>query len=655
MVGLILALFFIFITGLVWFFGFSQSSPIGAGWFLFSFAAGLSMIVLPCTLPLAFVIVPLSMGKGVKKGLFIALAFGLGVSITLSLYGLITAALGEFAIGTLDAPLETVKNWLYFIAGIFTYLFALGELGLINFRMPTYSGAHPGFIQRQGDILKALLLGLFLGNIGVGCPHPATPLILTRIAISGDVFYGWLLFFVHALGRITPLLILAILGILGVNALSWVISRRERIEKATGWAMVFVAGFILVLGLFSHGWWTYSGSHSLLESVTQEERFLGVISSRLDTAPPHQHGLEEFDGKTGLFGLPLYAGNWVLFLLWVTPLFWYWFKFGGAQPRERRALQLWFFVALSLLLGITFLYTIPHWFLKHKALEAVERPSVLADIKNLDAPKQKVPINFEIRIQPSSGAKPDEAAYEYSHERLMHVVAIHENLDAFLHFHPEDQMVITRDMLSGGVFPFAITFPKAGRYILAVDFKYKGEEISFHKTFDVGERKAGALKKDFARKGKFDGLNVELKIERENIRSGEEVGFAYKLFRNGSPVNDLELYLGAPAHFAIVSADLSIFNHTHGALSAEEGEHQGWIIVPQAIAHEGEEEDSRAASASALPEKFGPDVFLNYAFPYPGIYAIFGEFKRGGQVILTKFMVEVGVGGGSNSQMPGVH
>src|SRR3989338_3255307 len=204
--SLAFALFTIFAAGLFWIFTSSTGTPIGAGWFLFSFAAGLSMIVLPCTLPLAFVIVPLSMGKGVKKGLFIALAFGLGVSITLSLYGLITAALGEFAIGTLDAPLETVKNWLYFIAGIFTYLFALGELGLINFRMPTYSGAHPGFIQRQGDILKALLLGLFLGNIGVGCPHPATPLILTRIAISGDVFYGWLLFFVHALGRITPLL-----------------------------------------------------------------------------------------------------------------------------------------------------------------------------------------------------------------------------------------------------------------------------------------------------------------------------------------------------------------------------------------------------------------------------------------------------------------
>src|SRR3989344_6266193 len=112
LVGLILALFFIFITGLVWFFGFSQSSPIGAGWFLFSFAAGLSMIVLPCTLPLAFVIVPLSMGKGVAKGVGIALAFGAGVAVTLSAYGVFAALLGEVAIGTFGAPLQSVKNWL---------------------------------------------------------------------------------------------------------------------------------------------------------------------------------------------------------------------------------------------------------------------------------------------------------------------------------------------------------------------------------------------------------------------------------------------------------------------------------------------------------------------------------------------------------------
>lgn len=313
----------VIVFGLIWFFTGSSASPVGAGWYLFSFAAGLSMIVLPCTLPLAFVIVPLSMGKGVGKGLMIALAFGIGVAFTLSLYGLATAAVGKAAIEGAGADLETVKNWLYFIAGLFAYLFALGELKLINFRMPSYSGAFPGFIQKQKDVWKALLLGLFLGNIGVGCPHPATPVILTRIAVSGDVFYGWLLFFVHAVGRILPLIFLAILGILGVNALAGLMKHKEKIERATGWGMVFVAGFILVLGLFSHDWWVFSGQHTLLESITQEHRFTGAVASQLGTGKAHTHGIPAGEG---LFGLPLALGNWALVFLWLLPVWWNYFK-----------------------------------------------------------------------------------------------------------------------------------------------------------------------------------------------------------------------------------------------------------------------------------------------------------------------------------------
>jgi len=206
--------------GVVWFFVAGTATPVGIGWYLFSFAAGLTMIVLPCTLPLAFVIVPLSMGKGVVKGLGMAIAFGSGVTIMLSAYGIIAAIAGEIAIGALGAPLESVKNWLYFIAGLFAYIFALGELGLLRFRMPTYTGAAPAFIQRRQDYLKAFFLGIFLGNIGVGCPHPATPLILVEIARAGDVLYGWSLFFIHAVGRVLPLFLLAILGVLGVNGLS---------------------------------------------------------------------------------------------------------------------------------------------------------------------------------------------------------------------------------------------------------------------------------------------------------------------------------------------------------------------------------------------------------------------------------------------------
>ncbi len=218
----------IIIFGLWWLFFVAPANPtVGFGWYLFAFATGLTMIVLPCTLPLAFVIVPLSMGKGLLRGLSIALAFGLGVALMLSLYGVAAALIGGAAIGQLGAPLEVVKNWVYFIAGIFALLFALGEIGLIKVRMPSYTGAAPAFIQHQGDFIKAFLLGLFLGNIGVGCPHPATPLLLIEIASSGSVSYGWTLFLTHAIGRVLPLVLLALLAILGVNGLNWLVSKKD--------------------------------------------------------------------------------------------------------------------------------------------------------------------------------------------------------------------------------------------------------------------------------------------------------------------------------------------------------------------------------------------------------------------------------------------
>jgi suppressor of ftsI len=376
-VGLFIS-FAVILFGLIWLFFFAPSNPSGFGWYLFSFATGISMIVLPCTLPLAFVIVPLSMGKGVVKGFSIAVAFGLGVAITLSLYGVVAAIVGKFAIGSLGAPLEVIKNYVYFIAGIFAYLFALGEVGLIKFRMPTYSGAAPAVIQKQGDVVKALLLGLFLGNIGVGCPHPATPLILVEIATSGNVFYGWSLFFIHALGRILPLLFLALLGIIGVNGLSWLVARKDRVERATGWAMVFVGAFILVLGLFSHDWWVNSGIHTQFEKVTQEQTFLSLINTQLGTETIHSHGVQM---GTGLFGLPLSLGNWVLIILWLVPM-WWWYRKRKKEavtipeentvPEKSALMQMltvkkYLFITLALLFGIVFIYALPHNFLQHES------------------------------------------------------------------------------------------------------------------------------------------------------------------------------------------------------------------------------------------------------------------------------------------------
>ena len=278
------------------------------GWYLFSFVSGLTLIVLPCTLPLAFVVVPLVMKRGVMKGLGMVLSFGAGVILMLSLYGIVVAMLGKEGLGLLDVDGEDIKNWVYFFAGIFAYLFALGEIGLLKFHMPSYTGSAPDFIQKGKNHAKAFFLGMFLGNIGIGCPHPATPLILVEVASSGNVFYGWSLFLAHALGRVVPLLFLTLLAGMGINSLNWLVARKSDIERASGWAMVFVSGFVLTFGLFTPYWWINSGQYDLLQMVTWGDVSL---SSSVEQA------------GVGIFGQPLVWGNWFIVLIWVIPLWWY--------------------------------------------------------------------------------------------------------------------------------------------------------------------------------------------------------------------------------------------------------------------------------------------------------------------------------------------
>lgn len=252
MIFLFGVLFSIFLIGMFWL----ATTPAQTVTLTLSYAAGLSMIVLPCTLPLVFIIVPLSMGKGYKKGLSMALLFSLGLIITLSIYGAGVAALGQVL------ALNQVAQIMYLVAGILAFVFGLSELKLIKFELPSYKGM-PGFIQRQPDYSKAFFLGLLLGNAGMGCPNPATYVILTYIASTGSILQGILLQAVNGLGRVVPLIFLSILGILGVNATQALVKRKTAINKATGWGLVFFGAFIIVWGMYGHIWFLNTPVHAV--------------------------------------------------------------------------------------------------------------------------------------------------------------------------------------------------------------------------------------------------------------------------------------------------------------------------------------------------------------------------------------------------------
>jgi len=255
--GVAFFLFSVIVIGLVWL--ASGNHPVSV---TLAYAAGLSMIFLPCTLPLVFVIIPLSMGKGFIRGLNISLLFGLGVAITLTVYGVIVAIVGDYF------GLDNFSRGMFFIAGITAYVFGLTQLRLLKLHFPELP--LPQLLQKRKEYSKAFFMGVLLGNAGVGCPNPAFYVLLLYIATTSSVVAGGWLGFVHGLGRATPLIFLSILAILGINMSKWVVSKKDSIDRLMGWGLLIVGVYIFSIGLFGMTWWEKSFIHeSWNEAVNQ--------------------------------------------------------------------------------------------------------------------------------------------------------------------------------------------------------------------------------------------------------------------------------------------------------------------------------------------------------------------------------------------------
>lgn len=245
------ALLVAFIAGISWFasigsFRTTEFLPLLA----LSYAAGLTMIIMPCTLPLIFLIVPMTMGKAYGKGLLMSLLFGLGLTITITFYGAATAGLGQ-VIGV--GRSQTV---IILIAGFTAYLFGLSELRILKLTIPSIQGI-PGFVYKQGDYSKSFLLGLVLGNAGVGCPNPLFYVLLLYIVGTGNVATGALVGFVHGLGRATPLIMLAILGVLGIQAAKGLVEKASVIQGFVSYSLIFLGAYLLTTAIFGIGWWNF--------------------------------------------------------------------------------------------------------------------------------------------------------------------------------------------------------------------------------------------------------------------------------------------------------------------------------------------------------------------------------------------------------------
>ena len=276
-------------------------------WLIISYLAGLSMIILPCTLPLVFIIIPLSMGKGGKKGLTMALLFGAGLTITISLYGVGIGALGQ------SADLDDISSYMFLIAGVAAFIFGLSQLKLFELKLPTYSGT-PKFIQNRGDYSKSFFMGLLLGNAGVGCPNPMFYWLLIYVANTGSLEIGASLGAVHGVGRAIPLILLSVLAIIGVNYTRGITVNRENIEKLTGWLLIVIGAFLIINGI--------PGGHEWYENTIIHTGWNNLVSTTL-ILPEFHVGSHEHESQNKI---PSELVPVLFMLLILFPIVWYFTK-----------------------------------------------------------------------------------------------------------------------------------------------------------------------------------------------------------------------------------------------------------------------------------------------------------------------------------------
>lgn len=276
-----------------------------------AYTSGLSMALLPSTFPAVLAIIPLTLRKGYRKGLLLSLLFGLGLATTMAFYGFAAALLGKILY------LDQVTLLMWFLAGTMAYCFGLVELGLFRFE--------PGAL---GDGLVAFLMGLLLGNAGISCPNPAFYDLLRSIVGSGSPFIGAASGFVHGLGKATPLIGLAFLGLLAVTAMGWVRTRREVVGRVSGWGWIAIASLLLPKPLLGHTWWEASSIHRLWNDFVES-----ILSPMLAESALIQAELGGLPSSEPLaFYLP-----WAVFLILIAiPLVLGWWKARLLTKEEER-------------------------------------------------------------------------------------------------------------------------------------------------------------------------------------------------------------------------------------------------------------------------------------------------------------------------------
>ncbi len=199
---------------------------------LIVFFGGLALNLTPCVYPL----IPITVGYfgGQSEGktnrlIFLGVLYVIGMALTYSVIGVVTALSGA-VFGTL------LQNVFVLIGiGLVLVILSLSMFGVYEFKLPDKWVTKAG--GAKSGAFGAFFMGLTMGIVAAPCIGPFILGLVTYVASKGDPFYGFLMFFVMAIGLGVPYLFLAIFS-----------GKIKKLPRAGDWmeAVKHIFGFLLL-------------------------------------------------------------------------------------------------------------------------------------------------------------------------------------------------------------------------------------------------------------------------------------------------------------------------------------------------------------------------------------------------------------------------
>jgi hypothetical protein len=239
-------------------------------------------------------------------------------------------------------------------------------------------------------------------------------------------------------------------------------------------------------------------------------------------------------------------------------------------------------------------------------------------------------LNFFVNKKPDNLPVP-ESDLEIEHAKKMHVIGLRSDMNEFFHIHPVTE---TED---SAVFSVNHIFNKPGLYKIWSSIVKDGIGHTFgHLEIVInGDGPREEKKVTFARNVITGNYQVSLSINNTVVKNKELVLFFDIHTLNGQEI-EVEQYLDADMHLAIIKDDFSQFIHTH----PEDHDHayNQSRLVNTALAN-GDDHDNSDGGDEVIS--------FNVVFPEPGIYKAFAQFRPQGidlpadEAITAEFWIQV--------------